>query len=76
MLRSTDLLLSMSIFPESSLFGFPLEIINSLVIIIVGKNECRLEHVMNWMNLFIDMHFQIIFQRRVNEQSRLNLLKP
>jgi putative transposase len=29
------------------------------------KNKCRLEHVMRWMNLFIDMHNEMILQRRV-----------
>jgi putative transposase len=30
------------------------------------KNKCRLEeHVMRWMNLFIDMHNEMIPQRRV-----------
>ena len=29
------------------------------------KNKCRLEHVMHWLNLFIDMHNEIILQRRV-----------
>ncbi len=30
-----------------------------------SKNKCRLEHVMRWMNLFIDMHNEMILQRRV-----------
>ena len=29
------------------------------------KNKCRLEHVMRWMNLFIDMHNEMILQRSV-----------
>ena len=29
------------------------------------KNKCRLENVMRWMNLFIDMHNEMILQRRV-----------
>ena len=29
------------------------------------KNKCRLEHVVRWMNLFIDMHKGMIVQRRV-----------
>jgi putative transposase len=28
------------------------------------KNKCRLEHVMRWMNLFVDMHNEMILQRR------------
>ena len=28
------------------------------------KNKCRLEHVMHWLNLFIDMHNEMILQRR------------
>ena len=29
------------------------------------KNKCRLEHVMRWMNLFIDMHNEMVLQRKV-----------
>jgi putative transposase len=29
------------------------------------KNKCRLEHVMHWLNLFVDMHNETILQRRV-----------
>ena len=30
------------------------------------KNKCRKEHVMHWLNLFIDMHNEmILLQRRV-----------
>ena len=29
------------------------------------KNKCRLEHVMHWMTLFIDMHNEMILQKRV-----------
>jgi len=29
------------------------------------KNKCRLDHVMRWMNLFIDMHDEMILQRTV-----------
>ena len=29
------------------------------------KNKCRLEHVRCWLNLFIDMHNEMILQRRV-----------
>jgi putative transposase len=29
------------------------------------KSKCRLEYVMRWMNLFIDMHNEMILQRTV-----------
>ena len=29
------------------------------------KNKCGLEHVMRWMNLFIDMHNEMVLQRKV-----------
>ena len=35
------------------------------------KNKCRLEHVMHWLNLFVDMHNEMIFREGLNEQSPL-----
>ena len=29
------------------------------------KNKCRLEHVMHWLNLFVDMHNEMILRRLV-----------
>jgi putative transposase len=29
------------------------------------KNKCRLEHVLRWMNLFIDVHNEMVLQRKV-----------
>jgi hypothetical protein len=36
-----------------------------MTIFLVEKNKCTLEHVMRWLNLFIDMHNEMILQRRV-----------
>jgi len=36
------------------------------------KNKCRLGDVIHWLNLFIDMHNEMILQReRLNEEPKL-----
>lgn len=38
-------------------------------------NDCKLKHVMNWLNLFVDMHNRKIQERVLSEQGRSQLRK-